>query len=684
MYRIGIDVGGTFTDFTLLPEDSSGSGGTPSFFKVPSTPADPSEAIETGLAQMVDAFGYAPDAVRFLAHGTTVATNIVIQRKGAKTALLTTRGFRDVLELGRQARPSIYDYRVAKPPVLIPRDRRFEIDERVTAAGEIWRPLDEDSLDAALEQLAAAGVEAVAICFLHSHLRPEHERRAGDAVRAALPEAFVTLSCEILPEFREFERVSTTAINATLGPRMEGYLDRFRARVAGIGVPVTPYTIHSNGGLMPVETVRAAPVRTCVSGPAAGVVGAAEIGRIAGFPNLVTFDVGGTSTDVSLIEGAEPLFTNQRLVAGYPVKTPMVDIQVIGAGGGSIARLDDAGALKVGPESAGADPGPVAYGRGGTEPTITDANLVLGRLDPERFLGGRMTVDLDAARRVMADRIAEPLGLTVERAALGVIRIAVANMGRAIRSVSIDKGHDMADLALCAFGGAGPLHAAEVARECGFSRVLIPREPGTLCAQGMLLSDISLDFVRTRMGDATPEIWTEILALFAGMEAEGGAFLDGEAVPADRRAFRRLLDARYLGQNFEVSVDADGLGAGDLPEVVRRFHDAHRKEHGYDIPDRAVQVVSARLKAIGRIARSEPPEISGGASLEAAAIGERPVYVDDAGGWQTATIFDRARLPVDAPLAGPAIVNEMSSTTLVLPGQQARADRWGNLIMESA
>src|SRR6056297_284781 len=270
MYRIGIDVGGTFTDFTLLAEDS----GALSYFKVPSTPADPSEAIETGLAEMVDAFGYAPGAVSFLAHGTTVATNIVIQRKGARTALLTTRGFRDVLELGRQARPSIYDYRVEKPPVLIPRDRRFEIDERITAAGEVWRPLDEVSLAEAVEKLKAADVEAVAICFLHSHLRPEHERRAGAAVRAALPGAFVTLSSEILPEFREFERVSTTAINATLGPKMEGYLDRFRSRVAGVGIPVTPYTIHSNGGLMPVETVRAAPVRTCVSGPAAGVVGA--------------------------------------------------------------------------------------------------------------------------------------------------------------------------------------------------------------------------------------------------------------------------------------------------------------------------------------------------------------------------------------------------------------------------
>src|SRR5215217_6866451 len=378
MYRIGVDVGGTFTDFTLL-DDSSGEV---HFFKTSSTPHDPSEAIENGLRAMLGELGFDPGSVTYLAHGTTVATNIVIERRGARTGLVTTKGFRDVLELGRQARPSIYDYRVEKPPVLIPRDRRVEVVERIGPDGEVLIELDEASLRDAVTQLAETGVESVAICFLHSYRRPEHEARAKDVVREILPDAYVTLSSEILPEFREFERMSTVAVNAFVGPRMGSYLKRFRSRVEEVGIPVAPYTIHSNGGLMSIDTVYASPVRTCVSGPAAGVVGAAEIGRVAGLPNLITFDVGGTSTDVSLIDNSTPLFTSARLVAGYPVKTPMLDIHVIGAGGGSIAVIDDAGSMKVGPRSTGAAPGPVAYGRGGTEPTITDANLCLGRLDP--------------------------------------------------------------------------------------------------------------------------------------------------------------------------------------------------------------------------------------------------------------------------------------------------------------
>lgn len=679
MYRIGVDVGGTFTDFTLLSLDT----GEIDFFKVPSTPADPSDAIETGLRQMSDTFGFAPGNVSYLAHGTTVATNIVIERRGAKTGLLTTRGFRDVLELGRQARPSIYDYRIQKPPVLIPRDRRAEVTERVLPEGDIDQALDEASLEAAVASLKAEGVESVAVCFLHSFRRPEHEQAAKAVVERLLPGVYVTLSSEILPEFREFERMSTTAVNAFVGPKMGAYLERFRNRVASVGIPVEPYTIHSNGGLMSIDVVRDCPVRTCVSGPAAGVVGAAEIGRMAGLPNLVTFDVGGTSTDVSLIDNAVPLFTNARLVAGYPVKTPMLDIHVIGAGGGSIARLDDAGALKVGPESAGADPGPVAYRRGGTEPTITDANLVLGRLDAGMLLGGRMQIDLDAARQVIHQSIADPLGLPIEEAAHGILQIANANMGRAIRSVSVEKGYDMADFALAAFGGAGPLHAAEVAQECGLPRILIPREPGTLCARGMLLSDLSQDFVRSHMCDASTEGWQAILSLFDEMEQEGEFFLDAEDVTPERRSHHRMLDARYLGQNFEVRVDCDGLGPDDLDAVIERFHAAHVKEYGYDIRHHHVQFVSARLQSIGVVTKAGQPEVAGGPDLKGAVLGSRQVYIDKARGWMEATVYDRTKLPPETPFQGPAIVNEMSSTSFILPEHTARTDRWGNLIVET-
>lgn len=679
MYRIGVDVGGTFTDFTLLDEPA----GEVHFYKLPSTRHDPSEAIEQGLRQMLDGLGMAPADVSYLGHGTTVATNIVIERRGARTGLLTTRGFRDVLELGRQARPSIYDYRIEKPPVLIPRDRRTEVTERIGPDGDVLTELDEASLRAAIASLIEAKVESVAICFLHSYRNPDHELRARDLVRELMPDVYLTVSSELLPEFREFERMSTVAVNAFVGPNMGRYLARFQGRVRDIGIPVQPYTIHSNGGLMSIEAVHDAPVRTCVSGPAAGVVGAAEIGRIAGFRNLVTFDVGGTSTDVSLIHDAKPAFTNARLVAGYPVKTPMLDIHVIGAGGGSIASLDDAGAMKVGPHSAGADPGPVAYARGGTEPTITDANLVLGRLDAKMLLGGRMQIELDAARDAISERVATPLGLSLEEAAHGIIRIAVANMSRAIRSVSVEKGHEMADFALCAFGGAGPLHAAEVALECGLPRILIPREPGTLCARGMLLTDLTADFVRSRFSDATDENWRALLEVFAQMQTEGQAWLERERIPPERQSFRPMLDARYRGQNFEVRVDCSGLDADALDDVAERFHAAHRQEYGYDIRDRDIQFVSARMQALGEVTKAPQPEIAGGPDLEAAQIGTRLVYVDAARGWCDTPVYDRAALPADTEISGPAIFNEMSTTTLILPGQSATRDRWGNLIVRT-
>lgn len=679
MYRIGVDVGGTFTDFTLLDESS----GEVHFYKTPSTPHDPSEAIENGLRGMLDGLGFAPANVSYLAHGTTVATNIVIERRGARTGLVTTKGFRDVLELGRQARPSIYDYRVEKPPVLIPRDRRVEVLERIGPAGEVLIELDEASLEVAVRKLAESGVESVAICFLHSYRRPEHEARAKAVVEAILPAAYITLSSEILPEFREFERMSTVAVNAFVGPKMGAYLERFRGRVRDVGIPVEPYTIHSNGGLMSADAVYANPVRTCVSGPAAGVVGAAEIGRTAGLPNLITFDVGGTSTDVSLIDDATPLFTSARLVAGYPVKTPMLDIHVIGAGGGSIAMIDDAGSMKVGPRSAGAAPGPVAYGRGGTEPTITDANLCLGRLDADTLLGGRMKIDLEAARGVIRDAIATPLGLTLEEAAHGIIQIANANMSRAIRSVSVEKGYDMGDFALCAFGGAGPLHAAEVAVECGLPRILIPREPGTVCARGMLLTDLSSDYVRSYFADSTAENWRHVLTLFDAMAADGAAWLDKEDVPADARRFKRVLDARYRGQNFEVKVDCDGIGPDGLAELEERFHAAHTKEYGYDIRHRAIQFVSARLQAIGEVPKAPQAEVVGGNSLEGARAGSRPVYFDAHHGWVDTPIYRRGDLPAGIEFSGPAIINEMSATSLILPGQSVRVDRWGNLIVST-
>ena len=677
MYRIGFDVGGTFTDFTV----HDARDGSLRYFKTPSTPADPSEAIEAGLQALFGEFGIAAEEVSFVGHGTTVATNMVIERRGVRTGLITTKGFRDVLEIGRQTRPSLYDYSVANPPPLVPRALRFEVAERIDAAGDELLPLDEEAVAAAARRLGEAGVQAVGICFLHAYLRDAHERRAAEIVRGILPEAYVSTSSEVLPEFREYERFSTTVINAYVGPRMERYLERFLARLTGIGVTVPPYTIHSNGGLMSVETVRAFPVRTCLSGPAAGVVGAAEVARAAGFPDVVTYDVGGTSTDVSLIADGRPAFATSRLVADYPVRTPMVDVHVIGAGGGSIAWIDDAGALKVGPHSAGAEPGPVAYGRGGTEPTLTDANIVLHRLDPVSLLGGRMQVREAAAREAIEAKIARPLGLTVEQAALGIIRIAVANMSRAIRAVSTEKGHDLANFALFPFGGAGPLHASAVARECGIRRVLVPQEPGTMCARGILMSDISLDFVRSEVVQATETSWPTIMERFVGMMAQGRDWLDASQVPEGRRAFARVVDARYKGQNHEVQVTLPQAGGFTLDEFRAAFTVAHRQEYGYDVPDRAIEVVNCRLKAVGAVERPATPP-RGAMAGTPVPRATRSVHFD--AGWHDTPVFDRAALGAGLCIAGPAIIDEMSSTTVLEPGQSVTMDAAGNLVLEIA
>jgi N-methylhydantoinase A len=680
MIRIGTDVGGTFTDLVAVDQAT----GTARHFKLPSSPADPAIAIADGVAALLEQSGASGETIAFLGHGTTVVTNLIIERRGARTALLTTAGFRDVLEIGRQTRPDLYDYTVERPPPLVPRHLRIEIPERIDADGNVLTPLDEHAVARAAEALRAEGIEAVAIGFLHAYKNDAHERRAGEILRRLLPKAFIALSSEVLPEFREYERLSTTVINAYAGPRIARYLAAFAERMAGLGASVPPYVFHSNGGLMSVETASRFPVRTCLSGPAAGVIGAAAIGSAAGFPDLITFDVGGTSTDVSLVEAGRPAFTAERVVAGYPVRVPMIDIEAIGAGGGSIAALDDAGALKVGPRSAGAEPGPAAYGHGGTEATITDANLLLGRLNPDALLGGRMPVDLDAARRVVTERVAAPLGLSVEHAALGILRIASAGMARAIRSISTDRGRDLRRFALFAYGGAGPLHASDVARELGIPRVIVPAEPGTLCARGILHSDLSFDLAQTRITIAEPGAWREVAAGFASLAGSGAEILDRERIPDADRHTLYGVDARYEGQNFEVYVGLDGLDPdGDAAvldaEFARRFRAAHAEVYGYDIPGRAIELVTLRLKMIGTVAKptlAAPVAVDGDPQ-----IGQRQVYFDTATGSVDTPVLDRARLRLGASLCGPAVIEEMSATTLLHPGDHAEVDGFGNLIV---
>jgi len=680
--RIGIDVGGTFTDLVATDEAT----GEARHFKLPSTPSDPAAAIAEGVAALLQQCGASGEAIAFLGHGTTVVTNLIIERRGAKTALLTTAGFRDVIEIGRQTRPDLYDYTVERPPPLVPRHRRIEIPERLDADGKVLVPLDEGAVARAIARLKEEGVEAVAIGFLHAYRNDLHERRAGEILRGLMPDAFVALSSEVLPEFREYERLSTTVINAYAGPRMARYLAGFARDLKATGCRAAPYVFHSNGGLLAVETASRFPVRTCVSGPAAGVIGAAAIGAEAGFADLVTFDVGGTSTDVSLVEAGRPAFTAERVVAGYPVRVPMVDIQVIGAGGGSIARLDDAGALKVGPESAGADPGPAGYGRGGERATITDANLVLGRLNPTTLLGGRLPVDLAASRRVLQEQIADPLGLSLEGAAEGILRIANAGMARAIRSISTERGHDLRRFALFAYGGAGPLHAGDVARELGMPRVLVPPEPGTLCARGILHADLSFDLVQTRITPARPERWPEVAEAFAVLARSGADILDRERVPEPDRRTIRGIEARYEGQNFEVYVALDGLAFdGDADAFDRdfgeRFRAAHRAAYGYDIPGRGVEIVTLRLKMVAAVRKPKLAPMRMTESNEAAPKTRRSVYFDAATGWCDTPVYDRSALSTGRQVAGPVVIEEMSATTLIHPGQNATMDATGNLIL---
>lgn len=677
-YRIGVDVGGTFTDFVLLNAED----GSLSHFKVPSTPDDPSVGIAEGIREMLARFAVSAADVGFLGHGTTVATNMMIERRGVATGLITTKGFRDVLAIGRQTRPSLYDYSIRKPLPLVERYRRLEVDERLDASGAVLKPLDETAVAEVVRRLIASGVASIAVSFIHAYRNPAHEEQVRRVIERIAPGIYVSISSSVLPEFREFERTSTTVLNAYVGPRMGGYLDQLCTRIADEGISAEPLTFHSNGGLLPVNTVKQLPVLSCLSGPAAGVVGSVAIGAAAGISEIITFDAGGTSTDVSLITGGRPRFTSNRLVAGYPVKMPMLDIHVVGAGGGSIARLDDTGALKVGPMSAGAVPGPIAYGKGGTEPTLTDANIVLGRLNPVALLDGRMKVDRAKAAAAIEEQIARPLGLSVEAAAYGILRIATANMSRAIRAVSTEHGHDPADFVLFAFGGAGPLHAAEVAEECGIRRVLVPQEPGTLCARGILLSDISRDYVHTQLAVVSENLWSQIARIMADMVHEGNLWLEQERVLRERRTFRLAIDARYQGQSHDIRVYMDTVTDHDRERFIEAFHRTHQLEYGHAIPDLPIEVVNCRVQAVGIVPKGASRPASAAGSVPAARTDERQVYFGERHGWLTTGIYRHSALPVMVPLQGPAVIDEMSSTTLVHPGQHASVDRAGNILIE--
>lgn len=679
--RIGADTGGTFTDISIYDTATRELV----VWKVSSTTSDPSEAIAAGIAEGLAAYGRRPDEVAYVGHGTTVATNALITGRFARTGMITTAGFRDVIEIRRQMRPDLYDLQQVKPQVLAPRDLRLEVPERVDFDGSVRVPLDQEAVRAAARRLGEANVGAVAIGFLFGYLYPAHEEAAARILAEELPGVFVSTSSGVAPEYREFERFSTTVVNAALGPVMQGYLDRLRPRLIALGIAPEPRLTQSNGGVISAAEAAVFPVRTVLSGPAAGVMGALEIGRAAGMPDLITFDMGGTSSDVALIDRGRPQMANDAVVHGHPIKVPMLDIHAVGAGGGSIAWIDSGGHLKVGPQSAGAVPGPVCYGKGAVEPTVTDANVVLQVLNPTHLLGGRLPIE-QAAARAAIQGLAERLGLGVMETAQGILSVATANMAKAIRVVSVERGYDPRDYVLMAFGGAGPLHAARLARELEMRRVLVPRNPGILCSMGLLLTDLKTQFSAGRMVPLDPEGRAVLAETVAGLEAQAQAWFTAHDLTRGERATARSMDMRYRGQAFELPVDCpDGPVTPELLETLRaRFEEAHQQVYGYTLPDQSIDVIAVRVVATGHVDKAELVSAPLSGSAADARIGSRDVWMPELGGFVACPLYDRAHLHPGNCITGPAIVEQFDSTTLVLAGQHATVDPYLNLIIEEA
>ena len=677
--RLGVDIGGTFTDITVLDEDT----GKVTIAKVPSRRTDPTgaliEAVERGLSlAAVD-----PAEVTLLVHGSTLVTNAVLENKLPKSALVTTAGFRDVLEIGRHFRPDMYDLMQDKPLPVVPRERRYGIDERTAATGEILVEPDRSEGDTLIRAIRDDGAEAVAVCLLNSFQNPDNEARIRDWLRQGLPGVSISASHDVCREIREFERMSTVALNAAAMPLVQRYLEDATPRVRALLPNAHVLLMQSNGGSLTVAASRDYPVRLITSGPAGGALGVQRTGQAVRARSLLGVDMGGTSTDISLIHDGELRMTTDGEVAGHPVKLPMIEINTIGAGAGSIAWLDDRNGLHVGPHSAGAEPGPAAYGRGGTEPTVADANIVLGRLHPGRFLGGAMKVDIEAARSAVRERIAEPLDMSVEAAAAGIIRIANANMERAVRVSSAEKGYDPRDIVLLAFGGAGPLHAAALARAARIPSVLVPPQPGVFSAVGLVMADIRHDFVRSRIlrgGEITAD---RLDALFARLDEEAEAALARDAVPPERRRLQRSADIRYSGQAYEVHVPVpDGaLDGAAVEAVVQSFHDLHRRLYAHDNPGRPIEFVSARVAAIGLMDAPPLPEME--ARADGAPSEHRPVYFDETRDYVDTAIYDRGALGPGSAYTGPAVVEQMDTTTVVHPGQRVEVDAWGNLMIST-
>jgi len=678
--RLSADVGGTFTDVAAFDDTT----GHLRLGKTLTTPSRLVTGIETGVTKAGAGFS----AAQLFLHGTTVAINTILERTGASCALITTQGFRDIYEIGRVNRPESYNLFFQKHTPLIDRDLRFEIRERMDAQGRVLIPLDDDEVRTVAAAAVARGVKAIAILFLHSYRNADHEKRAKRVVEEAYPDLFVTASHELSQEYREYERTSTTAANAYVGPRVRSYLGEMDGHLKETGFEGNFLVVQSTGGLFDLEEARSSCIRMLESGPAAGVIGARTLCANIGLRNAIAFDMGGTTAKAGVIYDGEVLMTGGQLVGGYatglPLQIPMIDIQEVGTGGGSIARIETGGGLRVGPESAGAQPGPVCYGQGGAEPTVTDCNLVLGRIAADRFLGGEMKLDLAAARAALEEKIAKPLDLDPVVAADGVLRIAATKMSHMVRWVTTERGLDAADFALVAYGGAGPLHAAMIARELRIAKVIIPFAPGHFSAYGMLFADLRRDLVNTWFKPLETAAFDDLEALFTAMEKTGAADLARSRDMIVEMRTERGADMRYVGQEHAVTVHLPQslFEARDRAGIKARFDAVHETRYGYSAPGEKAEIVSLRSATIG-LMRKPALEPVGAASddAQAAFSGKRPVYFAATGMVETPT-YDRGRLKAGNRIEGPALIEEHASTTVVEPRDVLKVDAFGNLHIE--
>jgi len=679
--RIGIDVGGTFTDLYLLDE----ANGRALRHKLPSTPEDPYRAPIRGIREILQKAGSTAASVQFVGLGTTVATNALLERKGAVTGLITTAGFRDLLEIGRQKRPHLFDLFVCKTEPLVPRERRLEVVERVDANGSVATPIDETSIAHALDTLVERGVRSIAVCLLNSYANPVHEVRVLEVVRARHPQVAVTSSQELVPEFREFERLSSTVVNAYLMPIMKAYLTRFTEEVRALGIPDPPFVMSSGGGVVTPELAIQRPIDLLLSGPSGGVSGALYHAAMAGRPNIITFDMGGTSTDVCLIQDARADVAHGRTIDGLPIRSTSMDIHTVGAGGSSIAWIDAGLLLRIGPHSAGASPGPACYGVEGAKATVTDANVLLGRLNQHSLLDGALPIDSSKSRDAIEQQIAQPRGISTSEASAAIFAVSNVNIAQAIRYVSVQRGFDPSDFTLVAFGGAGPLHAAAVARELDME-VLVPPGPGVLCAMGVLTKDIQLNLSQTRLVRGPLEACAAVIAdIFATLESRASATFVQNDLDTSNLQLERTADVRYKGQSFElpIRVEPGAIGTRALEKVRNRFDGAHKRLYGYDKPTEAIEFVTFRLKASLPVPK---PDLVAAAAPKGpvkaiAPIGTRETYFETADAFVGCPIYRRSDFVSGNRIAGPAIIEQMDTTTVIPPDFDALADEWGNLIL---